>query len=59
MDPQHLILPSSLTPQVCSYPALTDRNMPSGGVAWPAKDPYSFSLEPQHSTVPSSLTPHV
>lgn len=38
-DPQQMIEPSVLTPQVYSNPALTEANSPPGGVAWPTTPP--------------------
>ena len=51
--PQQTTEPSVFTPQVCLPPALTEANLPSGGVASP-----SSSL-PQQATVPSVSTPQV
>ena len=44
LKPQQAAVPSSLTPQVCSPPALTDENRPSGGVDRPN------SFQPQQAT---------
>jgi hypothetical protein len=44
---------SVFTPQVCPPPALTEVNLPRGGLAWPC------SLSPQQATVPSVFTPQV
>lgn len=52
MLPQQAMVPSVLTPHANSIPALTDVNVPSGGLA-----PPSLTL-PQQAMVPSALTPH-
>ena len=51
--PQQATEPLLLTPQVCSFPALTETKEPAGGVALP------FSLPPQQATEPLLLTPQV
>src|SRR5205823_6215003 len=51
--PQQASVPSALSPQVCSPPALTWLKAPAGGVAWP------LSLLPQQASVPSAFTPQV
>ena len=45
--------PSPFTPQVWNHPALTEKKVPAGGVAWP------YSSKPQQATDPSSFTPQV
>ena len=40
-------------PHVCVHPALTERNSPPGGEAWPS------SSSPQQTTEPSSCTAQV
>ena len=46
-------MPSDVTPQVWSCPALTWVNVLAGGVAWPEP------LLPQQAAVPSGLSPQV
>ena len=46
-------MPSVLTPQVWTVPALTEAKVPVGGLAW------SKLFRPQQATVPSLLTPQV
>jgi hypothetical protein len=40
-------------PQAKEAPALTDVNVPAGGLAWPTL------FQPQHTSVPSLLMPQV
>ena len=43
-EPQQRTAPSGFTPQVWSYPALTEANSPAGGVAWPHARPGANGL---------------
>ena len=44
---------------MCSLPALTAVNVPSGASAWPTYSSCESALLPQHWTVPSVRSPHV
>ena len=44
---------------MCSVPALTAVNVPSGASAWPTCSSWESALLPQQSTVPSVRIPHV
>ena len=53
LRPQQATVPSSLIPQVCPEPALTEVNEPEPDVDWP-----SWS-EPQQTMEPLALTPQL
>ncbi len=46
-------MPSLITPQLWSHPALTETKAPSGGVACPCESP------PQQASVSSLITPQL
>ena len=52
-QPQQATEPSVFTPQVNSFPALTEVNSPYGGVAWRSES------QPQQATEPSTMTPQL